>query len=96
MGRIGKPVRIRYVPDTVMISPLPYHWHMPGRGKWMLESKSGDLPKDGIGDDGKVPTIIFLLWRGFFVYLGDSTACHPERSQGSHEILRAKALRMTQ
>jgi hypothetical protein len=22
--------------------------------------------------------------------------CHPERSEGSHEILRAKALRMTQ
>ncbi len=68
-GRIGKSVKFRYVPDTVMISPLPYHWHVPGRGKRMLESESGDLPKNGIGDEGKVPTIIFLLWRDFLFML---------------------------
>jgi hypothetical protein len=33
-------------------------------------------------DSGIEPTVPFF--------------CHPERSEGSHEILRAKALRMTQ
>lgn len=67
-------MKVRYVPGTVKMSPLLYHWRMPGRSNRTFESESGDLPMkislsiiESNGDDGKVPTIIILLCRDFFL-----------------------------
>jgi len=63
MRRIGKPVKIRYGPTTVEMSPRR-STGFAGKERVGNESKSGDLPKkrksfrglESGGDDGKVPT----------------------------------------
>ena len=69
-------MKVRYAPGTVKMSPLLYHWRMPGRSNGAFESESGDLPMKrslsvikSNGDEGKVPNIIILLCRDFFCEL---------------------------